>query len=326
MLGRDQRAGESLQAEGWAMLSAVVSDFVATESCTVSTLVESQFANRLQPMADCHLAADAPQRDRLLDKLVLEADEVVLIAPEFEGVLLGLASRVLQLGGKLLSPDPDFIKIASDKQSTIERLHQASVATPRGMVVMPQERCPSGIAYPAVLKPLDGCGSEGVQQVDLREVVPSESGAYRLEELVLGTPVSVAILCDGQNLLPLAPCLQQLSDAGDFDYCGGETPIEPSLAVRASSLAVAAVRAMPPTTGYVGVDMVLGADDHASQDYVLEINPRYTTSYVGLRAAGDTNLAHCLLQYLEGRRGDVPVFSRSVSWNVAGDVCLMQEN
>jgi predicted ATP-grasp superfamily ATP-dependent carboligase len=47
--------------------------------------------------------------------------------------------------------------------------------------------------------------------------------------------------------------------------------------------------------GYLGVDLVLGPN--ASTDKVIEINPRLTTSYVGLRAAieSDKNLAAAML-------------------------------
>ena len=49
---------------------------------------------------------------------------------------------------------------------------------------------------------------------------------------------------------------------------------------------------MPGLSGYVGVDVVLGND---GRDWAIEINPRLTTSYVGLRALAGFNLAEAML-------------------------------
>ncbi len=49
-------------------------------------------------------------------------------------------------------------------------------------------------------------------------------------------------------------------------------------------------QSMPPTVrGFVGLDLLLG--DCVSEDCVIEINPRLTTSYVGLRRMIHGNLA-----------------------------------
>lgn len=45
-----------------------------------------------------------------------------------------------------------------------------------------------------------------------------------------------------------------------------------------------------------GVDMVLGDEG----DFAIEINPRLTTSYVGLRSATDVNLAEAMVRIAEG--------------------------
>ena len=48
--------------------------------------------------------------------------------------------------------------------------------------------------------------------------------------------------------------------------------------------------------GYVGVDMVLGD----AGDYAIEINPRLTTSYLGLRQLCQQNLAELILRLAQG--------------------------
>ena len=137
--------------------------------------------------------------------------------------------------------------------------------------------------------------------------------------------MSVAFLCGPAGALPLVPCRQMLSNDGRFEYQGGELPLaeaqvrrdsratagrgagcQPaphrSLAARATNLASRAVASLPDAHGYLGVDLVLGEDLSGREDVVVEINPRLTTSYVGLRAAlrPGTNLADAMLLAASG--------------------------
>jgi predicted ATP-grasp superfamily ATP-dependent carboligase len=113
-------------------------------------------------------------------------------------------------------------------------------------------------------------------------------------------PASVAFLCGPGVVCPLAPCEQRLSHDGRFSYLGGRLPLAPELADRAVGLGRRALGALPSALGYVGIDLVLGADPAGAADYVIEVNPRLTTSYVGLRAASRTNLAAALLASAAG--------------------------
>src|SRR5690606_3678108 len=62
-------------------------------------------------------------------------------------------------------------------------------------------------------------------------------------------------------------------------------------------LAQKIARSLPDLAGYVGVDLMVVNDDRLRLE-VLEINPRLTTSYVGLRAATGTNVAGLILHLL----------------------------
>ena len=54
---------------------------------------------------------------------------------------------------------------------------------------------------------------------------------------------------------------------------------------------------MPGLQGYVGVDVVLGEET----SWLIEINPRPTTSYVGLRRVIDLNMAEAIWQRVPRR-------------------------
>lgn len=302
------------------MLSALLADFGRVPDVKVQTIVEPSLLGRL-PRGTVELVAEsAESRQRLFDECVQEADMAIVVAPELEGILLSLTGRVEEFGTKLITPNCQFVAIASDKHATAERLFAAGVPVPRGAVLMPGERCPPGFRYPAVLKRIDGAGSLGVTRVSEGDRVPADAGVYRLEEQVDGTAASVAVLCGGGRYKALQPCRQLLSSNGSYSYEGGSLPLGPTESERATGLAMRALEAMPPAVGYVGVDIVLGAAGDGSEDVVIEINPRCTTSYVGLRAATDANLAEVWYAIATGGEFVPPQFNRAVRWTAAGAV------
>ena len=73
----------------------------------------------------------------------------------------------------------------------------------------------------------------------------------------------------------------------------------PADAERARRIGRRALAEIPGLAGYVGVDLVLG--DTEADDVAIEVNPRLTTSYVGLRQRTRTNLARVWLNLRAGR-------------------------
>jgi len=66
-------------------------------------------------------------------------------------------------------------------------------------------------------------------------------------------------------------------------------------------IASAVAAAIPGLWGYVGVDLIEGPDGPV----VLEINPRLTTSYAGLRDAVGVNPAGLVLDLLKRQIPDI---------------------
>jgi predicted ATP-grasp superfamily ATP-dependent carboligase len=166
-----------------------------------------------------------------------------------------------------------------------------------------------------VCKPRDGAGSQATFLVSNAEdleaalvlaVAEGWHGVMILQPFVRGQAVSVAFLLGPQQCLPLLPASQHLSEDGRFRYRGGRLPLATDLAKRAVSLGRRAVAAVTGLKGYVGVDLVVGSEMDGSGDRVIEINPRLTTSYVGLRALARGNLAEAMLQLALGKTVSPP--------------------
>lgn len=260
--------------EGRAMRDAVVEDFRRVDGVTVSVYPDD----------------------------TVPADEVcweLLIAPESHDILAGLFET---RGGRVLGSAVEAIRLTSDKLAMSEHWRANGVRTPAT-----SDRLPTACElFPVVWKPRDGAGSTDTFLIrDRFELatalaVCSPDRPMIVQEFVTGRAASVAFLCGPRGHVPLLPCFQLLSDDGRFKYGGGELPIPPDLAERALRLACAAVECVAGLLGYVGVDLVLGEAADGSRDYAIEINPRLTTSYIGLRARGAFNIAEAMLNAASG--------------------------
>ncbi|MBA4188157.1 MAG: hypothetical protein C0467_09085 [Planctomycetaceae bacterium] len=275
-IGRDSASPEhGMYREGRAMRDAVVADFAAIPG--VEVLESSEEAG----------------------------DWSLVIAPESDGILSRAVQRVPDLGNKHLGPSPDAIELTSDKLALSQHWREHKVPTPATTDREPT-RCE---VFPVVWKPQDGAGSTAtfklnsafdVASAKARLAAENHTGPMILQEFVPGRAASVAFLCGPRGQVPLLPTFQLLSDDGRFKYLGGELPIPPQFAERAVRLGQRAVDCVPGLLGYVGVDLVLGNVADGSNDYAIEINPRLTTSYVGLRALADFNIAEAMLQAAKG--------------------------
>lgn len=309
-----------LEREGRAMLQALAADFAALPGVAVATLRDARQAPWFPSAKGVRELAvtSADDEQQAFRELAAGSTWTVLIAPETGAILQQRAETALAAGGRLLSPDPAFIALAADKHRTACCLEARGVPVPPGRLVHAaslrsgdgqSQRCDGADwDWPAVVKPLDGCGSQSVQFVPdaaawnaLRPELAALGGTWRLERWIDGLAASVSVLCGPAGQCALPACVQHLSDDGHFAYLGGWTPLPGDLGARARRLALRALAALPPTCGYVGVDLVLGSDPAGGADYVIEINPRLTTSYLGLRQALRDNLASAMLRVAAGQ-------------------------
>jgi predicted ATP-grasp superfamily ATP-dependent carboligase len=295
-------AGTSLQTEGRAMLAAVLADLARIPGVRPVTLLAGDGAE--VPAGVLVRGAGPGEEPAVFRDLARACPFILVIAPECDDLLWQRCRWVEEAGGQLLGPASTAVARTSDKLELARRLSSAGVPTP------PCEPVSSGrVSFPVVCKPRHGAGSQATFLVrDPEELAgclararaEGWEGELILQPFVPGSPASVAFLLGPRQEMALAPAVQRLSPDGRFRYRGGRVPLPAGPAARAVGLARQAVRAVAGLRGYVGVDLVLGAADDGSDDRVIEINPRLTTSYVGLRALAVGNLMATLLRVVGG--------------------------
>jgi predicted ATP-grasp superfamily ATP-dependent carboligase len=249
-------------------------------------------------------------------ELAAMCDWTLVIAPEFDDLLASRARTVLEMGGRLLGSTPFAIHETGDKLQMHKTWHRMGILQPPTNI-LPRGRLKAirpTFAGPWVVKPRYGAGSQAtylLSSIDewictiaaLRQELPLEQFLY--QNCVPGLAVSVALLIGSRQIIALAPASQLLSTDGRFRYQGGSLPLPTPFAERATKLALQAVAGIDGLQGYVGVDMILGVD---GVDYAIEINPRLTTSYIGLRQLCKDNLAELMLSVAQGRETKAPAW------------------
>ena len=292
--GRDPGSPEhSLYREGRAMRDAVVEDFRRIPGCEARIVGTD---------------AGDTDHDRAFDAALDWCEFCLAIAPETGMVLRDVCREVERRDRRLLGPSSSAVELTTRKDRLGECWERAGVPTPKSYGW--NEWFAGRDTYPAVCKPRDGAGSAATFYLgspnaakDLPGRLTSEGFSEQntlFQPYIAGLPASVSFLVAGDTAVALPPTFQTLSTDGRFRYLGGTLPIPSGLADRATRLARRAIECVPGLFGYVGVDLVLGDAGDGSSDYAIEINPRLTTSYIGLRRLAGFNIAGAMVSLAGG--------------------------
>src|SRR4051794_24873076 len=128
----------SLVREGAAMIGALAADFLRMKECRVSALRDPRVLQLALPGCTVVDVLSRTAHREELERLAA-ADATILIAPEFDDILLKAARLAVGGGGRLMSPPPEFIRVAANKQRTCEMLAAAGVPVPAGRLLESDE-------------------------------------------------------------------------------------------------------------------------------------------------------------------------------------------
>ncbi len=236
----------------------------------------------------------------LFQRALVDVEVVWPIAPETRGALAHLARLARKAGKFVCLSDPKTLAICASKFKT------ASVLENAGVNVVPTFRATDSsppIAGEWVSKPDDGVGGDGIRRWPTRDaalqaILAATRHSWILQPMYHGESLSMSLFCADGSALLISINQQRVLWRHDQVLLADLTVNSiPNTEPNFFALAQQIVRALPGLSGYVGVDLVRGDDGILT---VLEINPRLTTSYCGLREALGVNVAQLVLCNREG--------------------------
>lgn len=163
-----------------------------------------------------------------------------------------------------------------------------------------------------IIKPLIGVDCEDIVIIDDikdlsydLEKIFAPGSRIIVQEYIEGTDVSVSLISDGSKAIPISLNRQFIDIKNDKGtYLGGKLPFDSKYKDEAFEIATKAVEAIEGIKGFVGVDLLINADEKDVYSvYVLEINSRFTTPYVGLSEIANFNITKSIIDLIDGKIG-----------------------
>lgn len=281
----------SLAREGSMMLQSLLNDLAEIPGVEIVTTHDM----RLPPL-HANSVAVAPGDDVWASwgDLIAGADALWPIAPESSGILQRLSEMAVRHGKQLLNSTPYALAIAASKLQTSRILQAADIACIPTVAALDWSDDGAGRW---VLKPDDGVGCEDSHVLDSAAAVQScvaqgRQRSHVVQPYMAGEAASLSLLCRESKALLLS-CNRQLLEVRDgmFHYRGSRLNDFASCWDACEVVVQQVARALPGLAGYVGVDVLI----QEKEIVVVEINPRLTTSYAGLRRAAGCNPAELVM-------------------------------
>ncbi len=313
----------SLFCEGYAMLRTIIEDFKKL-GFHITTLLDSRI-EFLSPYMKVDVIKSVGLEEDYLKKYtdcVRDSSYCFVIAPEFSSILYNLTKIVKKNKKKLLSIDLNGVKLGASKLETYKFFIANKMSTPKSYKIPFK-----GIIFdldfilqkydqlnsPIVIKPNDGVGSESIfyfeKRNDILQFFESSNKIidanrkYILQEYIEGDPMSVSVIIDQtpEKIVENVPKILgvnfqnlQIKDlTKDSEYFGGFTPVKQFEQLKGQIENILKRVDLSAFKGYFGIDFVKKADNSLS---FIEINPRLTTSYVGIRNVLEFNPMELLLK------------------------------
>jgi len=312
----------SLFCEGFGMLRAIISDFKKL-NFNIATLLDYRITY-LSELLRADIIESINNKENYVKKfkkLVNNCHYCFIIAPESSNLLFNLSQIVNHKKKILLSTNIEGIKLGASKINTFELFKSKKLFTPKTYLI-PYKKKSLDVDFiiqkfhkfkkPIVIKPNDGVGAESIYYFDNRDQINEffkqnnqkidKKRNYIIQEFIEGTDLSASLISTRHTKKFLTNHLICLSVNSQYikiknenyhsEYFGGSTPFENYQQIEKKLQKLLKIGYLSKFTGYFGIDFIRTSDNSIC---FIEINPRLTTSYIGLRNVIDKNIANLIL-------------------------------
>lgn len=289
MTGQDLPS--SLLQEGEMMLASVVSDFEELPNVEVISLRDYRISSTTRSGKEIVIGSNdscIEEIERVADQL----DALLIIAPETNGVLASLCRYFSNRDFILLNSAISSIELTTNKLATYEFLQKKNIC--QVPTYLPKE-IENLHAEKLIVKPNDGAGCDNLYLLDNQSDVYAVFAKHRVENFIVqpfieGVHASLSLMCwKGECILLSCNKQNLVEENGGLKLRGCDVNAFDADEFKEFSKKI--VQALPAMCGYIGVDVLITD----KEILLVEINPRLTTSYVGIKQAIGVNPAELIL-------------------------------
>jgi tyramine---L-glutamate ligase len=291
---------KSLLEEGLLMRNSVLKDFYQIRESSPDNypqILTSVDHRVLRPKTcDQILMIEENNPYQVWQESLSDVEAVLWIAPETDGVLASLTRMSEAIKNLNLGSDAKAVEMCGNKFKTYQQLESAGIPT-IACYTMDDLQGDSSMGW--VVKPIDGAGAVDTvylkDKVGVDEWMIGREQSHIIQPYQPGVAGSFVMLCKAGFSRVMAANTQEIKIIdGQFQYLGGMVNGLKDHLADFEAIAEQVVDAFPGLNGYVGVDVIIDND----RIYVVEINPRLTTTYCRLHEALGLNPAKVLIDLI----------------------------
>lgn len=298
-----QKLPSKLATEGDMMLQAVLNDLHKINYLDITVTRDS----RLDKLLNVEQLLIIGQEDNVFsiwENCFKASDACLIIAPETDNILYKLHELAENNNCEVFGCNIKAIELCSSKVQCLIQLNKFDVLVPQTQILENSIHN----SFPFVIKPDDGVGCENCYLIQsksqLETILQSQHDVsnWIKQEYISGIDASISVLIYNNHYMILSINKQGVYVVDDKFILSKLIVNEYSgLKERLKSEIKKILSAIPSLSGIIGIDIVVTKESV----YVLEINPRLTTSYYGLSQSININPMEYLLSSFNNKRLDV---------------------
>ncbi|MEY4768132.1 MAG: hypothetical protein RL637_771 [Pseudomonadota bacterium] len=293
-----QALPSSLAQEGLLMLQSLLADFAELAEHQLTVLLDHRCSIKINSIIETIIIEQSDDLELLFIKQLNKVDAVWLIIPETEQLLYRFTQYAEQANCQLFSSSSMAIHQTGDKWICFQKLIESHIPTIPSQLF---NEIQNSLFFPCVIKAREGVGCQDnyvlTHLSEYTKIAPLiiNKNNYLIQPYIQGIPLSLSalfyrgqaqLICINQQELTIHDCQFHLKG------CLVNLSINPQ---PFDSLLSKIAIAFPDLLGYIGIDLL----QIEQQLIVVEINPRLTSSYIGIRQALGINIAKIVIDLIQ---------------------------
>ena len=283
---KDRNFKESFYKEGKQILTSLIKSFAKIEELKLSiyvnqnniSLVDNNFNN--VDFIVSNSKSQSSYFEKLINLDLNSCDYFLIIAPETNNLLYQITKIMESKNLNNLGCSSECIKKAADKWLLYNNFKNTSIKLAESYLIGRNDFNLDRDFFPAVIKAKYSAGSELEIIKSKKEFKNLSIEDYKgqiIQKIINGVPGSLSIAANSKKLQILS-FNKQLINPDNFSYLGSTINYKFPEKNKLKQLVKLIKQKYPNLNGYLGIDFIY----NEKGVYLLEINPRITSSYIGL--------------------------------------------